>query len=220
MNYERLVALRRKDGFMKKIISFTLALVILLSASLSMSSCSSFVSSVMGDGGSGSGGSGEGGGQSEGGGQGGGTSGTETEGGENGGETLPETFYPGISDIDFTNLNASTRSLLSSVAITSHFAKYNYDYDYGYDYGYGYGGSGTTTEYVQYGSGVIYKIDREAGSAYIVTNFHVVYHRDSSTSDHISTDIKVYLYGQEPSVDSTMKSYPITATFIKHLLLV
>ena len=184
---------------MKKIISLTLALVILLGTVLSMGSCSLVFSPSVGGSGQNSGGTNEGGNQNN--------EGTEGDGSGNTDDS-PETFYPGISDIDFTNLNASTRSLLSSVAVTSHFKKYT-----GYDYGYGYG-SNTTTEYKQYGSGVIYRIDREAGSAYIITNFHVVYHRESSTSDHISTNIQVYLYGQESSPDSTMKSYAIPATFV------
>lgn len=49
------------------------------------------------------------------------------------------------------------------------------------------------------GAGVIYEIDKEAGDALIVTNYHVVYEAGSvgdETIPHISDDIRVYLYGQ------------------------
>ena len=35
----------------------------------------------------------------------------------------------------------------------------------------------------------------EDGSAYVVTNYHVVYDADSDTSDKISDEIYVFLYG-------------------------
>ena len=49
------------------------------------------------------------------------------------------------------------------------------------------------------GAGVIYSMDKEAGDAYIITNYHVVYEAGSvgdETIPHISDDIRVYLYGQ------------------------
>jgi len=42
---------------------------------------------------------------------------------------------------------------------------------------------------------VIYRMNRTAGSAFIITNHHVVYDEDSNTRDGISTDIGVFLYG-------------------------
>ncbi len=47
------------------------------------------------------------------------------------------------------------------------------------------------------GSGVIYKLDKEHGIAYIITNYHVVYYQNSNTANGISNNIKGYLYGQE-----------------------
>ena len=50
------------------------------------------------------------------------------------------------------------------------------------------------------GAGVIYSLDKEAGDAYIITNYHVVYEQSSvgdETIPHISDDIRVYLYGEE-----------------------
>ncbi len=58
------------------------------------------------------------------------------------------------------------------------------------------------------GSGVIYKLDKASGDAYIITNYHVVYSEDSTTSDGISDSISLYLYGQENS------DYAIPATYV------
>ena len=58
------------------------------------------------------------------------------------------------------------------------------------------------------GSGVIYKLDKEKGDAYIITNYHVVYYNQAKTENGISDDITVYLYGQESS------DYAIPATYV------
>ena len=60
-------------------------------------------------------------------------------------------------------------------------------------------GSGSTTikEYSSAGSGVIYKLDKSEGDAFIITNYHVVYDSSSNTENGISDDISVYLYGSE-----------------------
>lgn len=63
-------------------------------------------------------------------------------------------------------------------------------------------------EYSSAGSGVIYKLDKQAGNAYIVTNHHVVYDSNSETQNKISDDIEVYLYGME------LEDYAIKATYI------
>lgn len=58
-------------------------------------------------------------------------------------------------------------------------------------------GSTTTQEYSSEGSGVIYKIDKSEGDAFIITNYHVVYDVSSNTENGISDDISIYLYGSE-----------------------
>ena len=60
-------------------------------------------------------------------------------------------------------------------------------------------GSSSTTEeeYSSAGSGVIYKLDKSKGDAFIITNYHVVYDSSSNTANGISDDISVYLYGSE-----------------------
>ena len=56
---------------------------------------------------------------------------------------------------------------------------------------------GTTKEenYSSAGSGVIIDLNKEAGNALIVTNYHVLYDADSNTSNHISDAIYLYPYG-------------------------
>ena len=55
----------------------------------------------------------------------------------------------------------------------------------------------TTKDYSASGSGVIYKLDKASGDAFIITNYHVVYDASSNTDNGISDDISVYLYGSE-----------------------
>ena len=56
---------------------------------------------------------------------------------------------------------------------------------------------GKKTEISAIGSGVIYKLNKDAGSAYIITNYHVVYNSNLTSVGGIYSDIKVYLYGYE-----------------------
>ncbi len=81
-----------------------------------------------------------------------------------------------ISPNSSTNMIAASKALLSAVSIT------------------------TSTSA---GSGVIYKLNKEKGDAYIITNYHVVYDNAS-----INSEIYVYLYGMEAS------EYAIPATYV------
>lgn len=57
---------------------------------------------------------------------------------------------------------------------------------------------GTTTQeklYTAAGSGVIIDLNKEAGNAYIVTNYHVIYDSESLTANKISDEIYLYTYG-------------------------
>ena len=107
----------------------------------------------------------------------------------------------GVSDVS----SASSVGLASAVSITSNFERtYRYSYG-GFFPGYG----GTKTEaYKSEGSGVIYKLDRQTGSAFIITNYHVVYDSDSNTDDGISDNIDVFLYGAED------EEYAISAEYV------
>lgn len=95
------------------------------------------------------------------------------------------------------------KGLLSVVSVYSNFKK-NVSYYEGF-----FGPIYTKTyEYYSAGSGVIYKLDKEKGSAYIITNYHVVYDSDSLTQNKISDDICIFVYGSEN------KENAIKATFI------
>jgi serine protease Do len=109
------------------------------------------------------------------------------------GDYLPDSEENASLADGITNI---TRSLLSTVVIISNF-EVSRDSDFSYTY-----------KDNSAGSGVIYKLDRESGDAIIITNFHVVYDKDSITWNKVSNDIEVYLYGQEYA------DYKIPATFI------
>lgn len=68
-------------------------------------------------------------------------------------------------------------------------------------------GQSQTKQAQSAGSGVIYSLE-DNGSAYIITNHHVVYENSNNTSNHISDDIKVFLYGMEGN------EYAIPATYV------
>ncbi|MDR2201607.1 MAG: S1C family serine protease [Clostridiales bacterium] len=46
----------------------------------------------------------------------------------------------------------------------------------------------------QMGAGVIYSLDKSAGNAYIITNYHVIYNEDTAA---VSSSIAAYLYGAD-----------------------
>lgn len=93
---------------------------------------------------------------------------------------------------------AASKALLSAVSVYATF-----DISYG---------SGTfpwnssVKQQTQAGAGVIYKLDKDAGDAYIITNYHVVY--NVSASPLVSEKISLFLYGQE------MTQYAIPATYV------
>ena len=111
------------------------------------------------------------------------------ESGDNGNteEEKPLEFYPGIGEVSISGQN---KALLSVVSIVS-----NFDVSYGRTQG-------------SVGSGVIYKLDKEKGDAYIISNFHVVYNRYAVTDGGISDEIGLYLYGME------LSDYRIDATYV------
>ncbi len=62
--------------------------------------------------------------------------------------------------------------------------------------------------YYSQGSGVIFRLDKAAGDAYIITNFHVVYDAESITENKIADEINLFLYGMEYA------DFKMTATYI------
>ena len=69
-------------------------------------------------------------------------------------------------------------------------------------------GTTTTKEYYSAGAGVIFKLDKEDGNAYIITNYHVVYDSNTNTANKISNRVYVILYGLENT------EYAISAEYI------
>ena len=100
-----------------------------------------------------------------------------------------QSMTPSVSDVSF----AAAQGLRSSVSVYATFEVKNF-----------FGTSSGTSS----GSGVIYKLDAESGSAFIITNYHVVYYSNSTTGNGISDDIKVCLYGMES------EDYAIPATYV------
>ena len=103
-----------------------------------------------------------------------------------------------INGVSLDNAVAG-KALLSAVSIR---CKFNVRTSSGFPYG------STVTEAASAGSGVIYKLDKNRGNAYIITNYHVVYDSSSITENGISDSINVYLYGQES------EAYAIPAAFV------
>ena len=90
---------------------------------------------------------------------------------------------------------AANKALLSAVSIVSTFEGTNSGWD-------GFGGSSGSSTSASSGSGVIYRLNKSSGEAYIITNHHVVY----DASSGISNNIKVFLYGQEGYSECAMSA--------------
>ena len=183
---------------MKKILSLVLVLALTVGAMLSLTSCGYAFDIVLdsffgGDNGQVGSGTGDGGSTNNG--QSG--DGSGSDGGErpsqNGGNSI---YLPDREENAEAaeGLNSQSRALLSTVSITSTFTLRQSGYF-------------SPSSEIAYGSGVFYSVDREAGNAYIITNYHVVYNANG-VNGGICDNIKVYLYGQE------YEDYAISATFV------
>ncbi len=118
------------------------------------------------------------------------------------------------NDINITsnheqNLLAASKGLLSAVSITASFQVTR-----AYVTGIFNKPTYKTETETSGGAGVIYQLDKQTGSAYIITNYHVVYNVEADSEDNISDDIKVYLYGQEYSAYYPSLDYSIPATYV------
>ena len=114
----------------------------------------------------------------------------------NGDSDLPIFIENGNQETDYSELKPVSRGILSTVRIVAHFERY-----IGY-------GQTSLSKFKKESSGVIYQLNRETGDAYIITNFHAVYHKDAISTNRISPNIDVYLYGQED------EAYAISATYV------
>ncbi len=81
-----------------------------------------------------------------------------------------------------------------------------------------FGGISQKTDYgSQAGSGVIVDLNKEAGTAYIITNYHVVYNKNSDQKGVLKDNIWVYPYGAYNdfnSKDGDVRGDGIKATFV------
>lgn len=109
-------------------------------------------------------------------------------------------FLSEVLNVDTDNSFAVNKALLSAVSVYCDFTRTVANMNF-------WTGEITYTEqaYNQAGSGVIYQLDKNNGSAYIITNYHVVYSADSN-ADKICQNIEIYLYGSS--------STPIAATYV------
>ena len=182
-------SINNEDNMKKSIIKI-LSLLLVLAVCFSLSSCY-LLDTILS---SGEGSGGEGGGESNGPGtadQSGGGTINNIQGGDN--------YEVNITPGESQNILAASKALLSSVSVWCTFNCYQYGWT---------GQVSGTTQKTGTGSGVIYEIDKENGDAYILTNYHVVYEATSTTANRISSDITVFLYGQE------VADYAIKAEYI------
>ena len=112
----------------------------------------------------------------------------------NGGDNYDITIEGG----EKLNIALASKALLSAVSIFCTFETVSYS---------GFGQSSVNESYSA-GSGVIYKLDKTRGDAYIITNHHVVYNSECNTANKISNEIQLFLYGMENS------EYAIPATYV------
>ncbi len=82
---------------------------------------------------------------------------------------------------------ATSKGLQSAVSIVCNFTPKQSDW---------YTGK-VKQDYTSSGSGVIYRLDKTSGEAFVITNHHVVYDADCDSYNGISREIEVYLYGSE-----------------------
>lgn len=111
-----------------------------------------------------------------------------------------DSYNVNISASENASMLGASKALLSVVSINANFEEL---FSSGW-YGSQQTGLRTTT---YFGAGVIYKMDKSKGDAYIITNYHVVYNSASVEKDRISKDISVFLYGQENEADAIKATY-------------
>ena len=94
---------------------------------------------------------------------------------------------------------ATSKGIRSAVRISAKFT--------GTRYTGGWYPTPVTYEYTSGGAGVIYRLDKAEGNAYLITNHHVVYDASSNSENGISEDITVYLYGSEYETQGIKAEY-------------
>ncbi len=133
------------------------------------------------------------------------SSGDNDSGGSQSG--VGDIYVEGGDNNDITiNLDSDSTAVAASKAILSVVSIYA-EFERTYTSGWGPGYS-KTEEFAQSGAGVIYKLDKNKGDAYIITNYHVIYSANDNSSTKIARRINLYLYGMEAA------EYSIPAEFV------
>lgn len=97
-------------------------------------------------------------------------------------------------EIVFDNAHTIAENLISSVTILCGFNVTTISRSLDLSKG-GWVENKDTQKKYSAGSGVFYKIDKNDGSAYVITNYHVVFSDECDEENGISQDIRVFLYG-------------------------
>lgn len=105
-----------------------------------------------------------------------------------------DTYEITVTSENPADLLAASRGLLSAVRVEAAFSVRD--------------GSFRPTAQRLSGAGVIYRLDKDMGDAYVITNYHVIYSADATQNSGISEQIDLYLYGME------LEDYAIPATFV------
>lgn len=105
----------------------------------------------------------------------------------------------GLTVSDNNNVDAIAKNVTSVVSIYCGFSKNTYvSSGVGGFIGGIMGGTGIEQQvqyYTSAGAGVIIDLDKETGTAWIVTNYHVIYDSESNARGGISDNIYLYTYG-------------------------
>lgn len=124
-----------------------------------------------------------------------------------------------VNQNTYSDSSVNTDIFFSTVAIVAESMQTTISSTQG-DRFWGIGGSTqtTTTKLTSAGSGVIYKLDKDSGTAYIITNYHVVYNASADDDCLISPNMGIYIYGgkylDDYSDDDEYSSFNITATYV------
>ena len=121
-------------------------------------------------------------------------------------DNTPKNIYVQGGDTNNITINASgdTTQIAAAKAVLSVVSVYS---EFEATVSNGWGGY-KTRSFSTAGAGVIYKLDKDNGDAYIITNYHVIYHSSDNSNSKIARKITLYLYGMESS------RYAIEAQFL------
>lgn len=112
----------------------------------------------------------------------------------------------GVNIVEENDTAQIAQSVSSVVSITCAFEENKKE---------GWGMASTSKYYgASAGSGVVVDINKEAGTAYIITNYHVVYDAKCNTPNHIANRIYLYAYGAL-NLFNTQTGYDTTGDYME-----